>query len=372
MQWQPISRENLFGNKIHEIADVIINREFSINHPCLYYGNMGIALFLFQYAWQFDNAKAYEMATNRIKKTMAYIQLQSNTASYALVNNASFTDGLGGIAWGIHCIVASNIVEGISPHYLQTINGPIYKKMIENIRTKGWNSLNEGILSSLYCLTRNDRFSKEYNLKFIYELSSKFNAESPQGISPNNLCGLYRLLKKMALKYHDFIDITGLLNFIEITLYDAKKHILEGHTNLPIKGTDLRDIMTLSDSTLYRNEILYWLQENQDRLLNISERIGTESGLANGLAFTGHVANRLYQELHLDSLKKLSINCFYKLISEATYRDKVTNQEMWLTESQRMYGLHLGLYHGISGIGLSLLSTITNVEPQWDEILYLS
>ena len=45
---------------------------------------------------------------------------------------------------------------------------------------------------------------------------------------------------------------------------------------------------------------------------------------------------------------------------------------MWLTESQRMYGLHLGLYHGISGIGLSLLSTITNVEPQWDEILYLS
>lgn len=144
------------------------------------------------------------------------------------------------------------------------------------------------------------------------------------------------------------------------------------HTNLPIKGTDLRDIMTLSDSTLYRNEILYWLQENQDRLLNISERIGTESGLANGLAFTGHVANRLYQELHLDSLKKLSINCFYKLISEATYRDKVTNQEMWLTESQGMYGLHLGLYHGISGIGLSLLSTITNVEPQWDEILYLS
>jgi hypothetical protein len=49
--------------------------------------------------------------------------------------------------------------------------------------------------------------------------------------------------------------------------------------------------------------------------------------------------------------------------------DSATGINLWQTVSQGVYCLHLGLLNGISGIGLALLSTVSDIEPKWDDSL---
>jgi|GEM_PF-5994567 len=96
----------------------------------------------------------------------------------------------------------------------------------------------------------------------------------------------------------------------------------------------------------------------------------TDSNLCQGTSGAGHIYNRLYNYTGDKEFQHASLLFQRATISRAKFEHGKIKYSHFLGNYGRIESS--GLLYGEAGIGLSLLSLITDIEPKWDRCLLLS
>jgi lantibiotic modifying enzyme len=317
--------------KIRMIAEYLYKR--NITDCSLMYGTMGIAIFLFYY-WQWKKQNSfYKKAAELVRS----IFMELNKQIYLYKQNPSeidltFSTGLCGIGWGINHLIKSDFIECDIQETMCMIDAAIYRKMTNGLHSQDKKDFMEALAIGLYAINRDDRLSKEYLCRFIKEwielADQKKQIHFDGFIRGNDRIARY-LWHKITDKYPDIIPSS------------ASRIFYATESKISYHETDI---------------------------LSFKEKISgltVDSGMARGLAATGHQANRRYRQSGSSDFREIAKTCFETLLE----RTIPENNLFWYTASQGLWRQHDGLANGLAGIGLALIATVTDDETTWDECL---
>jgi lantibiotic modifying enzyme len=105
---------------------------------------------------------------------------------------------------------------------------------------------------------------------------------------------------------------------------------------------------------------------------DLDENLVKDAGLCHGTAGIAHIYNRMYQYTHNEKFKDSACYWFDETLKMAYYRNGLAGYKAGRPEKQGGAKNEAGFLEGIAGIGLALISAISNIEPTWDECLLLS
>jgi len=105
---------------------------------------------------------------------------------------------------------------------------------------------------------------------------------------------------------------------------------------------------------------------------DIKENMVIDAGLCHGVSGIMHIYNRGYQTWGHESLKETTLYWADHLLKYAQYPDGYAGYKAWHTEKHGGWQPEAGFLEGITGIGLSIISLISDIEPKWDESLFIS
>ena len=100
----------------------------------------------------------------------------------------------------------------------------------------------------------------------------------------------------------------------------------------------------------------------------------SDSSLCHGTTGLGHLFNRLYQATGVEPFKEEARKWFRQTIKLRNPGSGIAGfSKFGLTEDGEMAELYdPGFIQGTAGIGLSLMAAVTNLEPQWDQVMLIS
>ena len=384
IQWTPILTDAVRDNacrKIDEIAEVIAARNLQHNTYGLMAGNTGIALFLYYY-WRWSGREEYyDKASELILDSMDKITIPLSSSTTPLTIESSFYDGVSGVGWGINHLFTHKFIEGEIGDSMGTVDPWLYRRMIYDLGQSELGFLQGASGIGLYAVGRDDRLSKEYLRRFVAELYGKMMSEpQPADYSVvHGIGGLILLLVKIGAKHPDIQEVPALLNYF--------REQLASH----IRDTLLQKIFPKRMEPGWKDEMLSVLWVSlysrlvdrklcdilMARTIDIyRERISVsgsfDAGLSGGLISAAHIMNRIYRFTGNGEYGEFARMLYEKELNTATFDDPSFGYKMWLTNSDGLYGLHMGLSEGLAGIGLALIAAVSDREPCWDECLMMS
>lgn len=376
MSWNPIFTDTLRDStwqKIHEIASILLQADNT--DPFLMHGDIGDILFLFYYCSETGNEEYYEKATRLffdcIDKQKPLLKTDKDIEPLS-----SFENGLSGFGWCLTHFQAQEITSGEVFDTMGTVDPQILRSMIYHVQNDRYGFLQGASGIALYCLNKPDRFAEEYLNRFVWELykricSNKLNSIDDFSI-PTGLAGLWCVLQKISDKHFRIEYLSDIINCITDILIRQKT----------VELTDKKGIIPGWN----RNEVgLLWtrfqIPQTKSQALEQWVDYGKlyldnddcfESGLYGGNFSLGHLFNRIYQQTGETKFKHFAERFFLKGLQHVNYTEPQTGYDVWNTGINNVYGFHRGLLGGLSGIGLALLSTVSDESPDWDESLLLS
>lgn len=387
IQWTPIltdAAKDKACRKIHEIAEVISTKDLRKNAYGLMAGNTGIALFLYYY-WQWSGKEEYyDKASELILDSMDKITVPLSSSTTPLSIESSFYDGISGVGWGINHLFTHEFIEGEIGDSMGTVDPWLYRRMIYDLRKSESGLLRGAAGIGLYAAGRDNRLSKEYLRRFVTELSGMISTERPFDTVTdysiaNGIGGLILLLVKIGAKHADIKEIPVLLNYFKEGLASHIRDVL-----LPkifperIEPGWKDEMLSVVWVSLYSRLVDRKLCDAlMARSIDIyRERTAAsgafDAGLSGGLISAAHCMNRIYRLTGNKEYGEFARTLYEKEIDAAVFGDPSSGHKMWLTDSDGLYGLHMGLLEGLAGIGLALIAAVSDREPGWDECLMMS
>ena len=115
-------------------------------------------------------------------------------------------------------------------------------------------------------------------------------------------------------------------------------------------------------------EILHYSTNRTDLAKN---RV-IDAGLCHGAAGIAHIFNRMYINTKDKEFKKAADYWYAETLKMANHKESLSGYKAWRSEEYGGWIEYFGFLEGIAGIGLTLMSAISDIEPDWDEILLLS
>ncbi len=97
-----------------------------------------------------------------------------------------------------------------------------------------------------------------------------------------------------------------------------------------------------------------------------------DSSFCHGTSGIGHIYNKAYQYTKDVKYKEASKYWFTKTLELAKFEDGYAGYKTWFGTDNESWKNELGLLTGISGVGLSLISFVSDISPDWDKIFLLS
>lgn len=384
IQWTPILTDAARDNacrKIHEIAEVIASKDLQHNTYGLMAGNTGIALFLYYY-WQWSGKEEYyDKASELILDSIDRMTIPLSSSTTPLTIESSFYAGIGGVGWGLNHLFTHEFIEGEIGDSMGTVDPWLYRRMICDLGQSEPGFLQGASGIGWYAVGRDDRLSKEYLRRFVAELYGKMMSEpQPTDYSvARGVGGLILLLVKIGAKHPDIQEVPALLNYF--------REQLASH----IRDTLLQKIFPKRMEPGWKDGMLSVLWVSlYSRLVDrklcdilmagtidiYRERIAVsgsfDAGLSGGLISAAHIMNRIYRFTGSREYCEFARMLYEKELDSAAFDDSSSGYKMWLTDSDGLYGLHMGLLEGLAGIGLALIAAVSDREPRWDECLLLS
>jgi lantibiotic modifying enzyme len=286
--------------------------------------------------------------------------LEEQSLIYANDNNFDFLHGANGLALYLlrkesNLHLFNEIIE------LLFSKGIIHDDTIKwesvvnfDSRRKGYNlSLSHGISSIIIILSKfiekypnHKRAIELVNLSINYLLSKKNHP---------TLSSLYKFPSYIDSEYDDEqARIQSRLGWCygdmgnAVALYTAGQ-VLKNHN--------------LIDEAL---EIMLHSTKNKD--LNAAG--AKDAGLCHGTAGISHIFNRFYQCTGKLEFKNAALYWLERTLEMATFEDGFAGYKTF--QGQETWKSELSFLDGVAGIGLVLMSTISDVEPKWDNCLLLS
>lgn len=405
MSWKPLESGNKNKlTKLSEIADVLLNKkDQSGENINLLSGKTGEAVFFYYYS-RFTKNKKY-----------ADHGFQLLTEVFEEINNGfsfhTYAGGFAGIGWAIEHLVKNGFLETETTKVLDELDDYLFNCMMDDIKKGNYDYLHGAIGNGIYFLSRSNRKKVDEYLKALINELENLGEEDITG----------------AIKWRSIIDIETNLKGYNISLshgissiivflskaYENKIHkkttlkLLSGAvtyllqqqlnsnkftSSFPSMAIETREpdnsrlawcygdlgigmaLWQAAQSTgnkSWKKKAIEVLLDSTKRK-DLKESMVMDSGLCHGSSGIAHIYNRIYFSTGIKEFKKSSMYWFNETIKMAVHKDGFAGYKTWRSEKLGGWVKNKTLLEGIAGIGLALISALSDNEPKWDECLLLS
>jgi len=406
LKWSKIinKEENtLYIEKVQRIASVLNNH--SPEDFSLLSGAAGQILFHFYHSRVFNNNRSNDKAMELINHIFDHFN--STPLGY------TFSSGLAGIGWLIEFIEQQGFIQCDTDDIIGQLDDLIYNTMIAEIKAGEFDYLHAAGGMVLYYLTRKN------NKKINSYISDYVDHLNDVCIWENDACKWFSAIRLSDGTEENACNLSmshGLASIIAVLNRIYKRNINVGKTEKLISGS-VRYLLSVMQSTdefsSYFPDIVYQKEHKGQTsrmawcygdmgigislldiahtmnnkewetiaikvLLNCTKRRDLEKNhvldacLCHGSAGLAHLLNRLYHKTNLNEFKEAAIFWYSKTIEFANDKKSLSG---FVNVNAEEYGgskEDFGFLVGISGIGLALLSGISDIDPTWDQILLIS
>ena len=409
--WQPIFAQQetvKLKAKLNEIADILLNKTTSEKDKKkgigLIGGITGEAVFLFYYAKYTQDMKYYDKALELI--TDVFDTINEGFAYH------TFAAGLAGVGWAVEHLVQNDFIEADPDEILEDIDAYIHKAMIMDIQEKGnYDFLHGATGSAVYFLSRlaNENAGK-FLAEYVAELEKVSEKEDEGAIKwrsvlnieegsegynlslSHGLASIIAFLAKTNLhSVHKEKSETLLKGSIKYML-DHSLDIGKFHSNFPSwiqEGEPLtpsrlawcygdlgigislyQAAVSIKDKELETRAVEIMLHAAKRR--DLKENAVVDAGLCHGGAGIAHIFNRMYHYTGIEEFKDTARYWFNATLGLATHEGGFAGYKAWHTEKYGGWVSDGGILEGIAGIGMAIMSAISEIEPHWDRCLLCS
>lgn len=367
-------------------------------------GKAGIALF---WAYYSRFSKSVELE-NMLSPIISEI-FQGIRQSYV---SPTFASGLAGIGWMIEQLNQNDFIEIDTDSILDSFDEVLYPMMLKMMTTGDYDYLHGALGIGLYYLNRK---SNPKSTLFITELVNELDKHTehfPQGITwesrllrgENEMIynlslshGIASIISVLSSFYQANIDcerisnlVKGAVNFLLANKNDLKSSIYIFPTYIE-KKLNSKDnsgrlawcyndlgisIALLKAGMIFNNE--YWKQEAINILLhttNITDWNDAkveDAGLCHGCTGIAHIYHRSFKYTGIEKFKDSAIYWFEQSLKMADFKDGLAGYKC--VKPKKFGGIcdEYGFLEGIAGIGLAMISAVSDIEPEWDNALLLN
>ncbi|MCD4794095.1 MAG: lanthionine synthetase C family protein [Bacteroidales bacterium] len=396
---------NKITDKIHQTAKILSDKKLLTDNSSILGGNTGISLFHFYYSKIFQNEESNNIAYDIITKTFENI---SKGFSYH-----TFAGGLAGVGWLIEFLEQNDFLECSTDETIGELDDYLYNLMINEIKSENYDYLHGASGIALYFLKRKksekiiqylseyvdllaDIAIKEENrIKWISDISIDDNTkEKVYNLSMSH--GIASLISVMSKLYAQNINkektktlLEGAVNYLLYQEQDTNQYYSYFPSSIKIKNQkketsrlawcygDLGISVALWNASKVlenkdmENKALEILQYSAGRKDLIKNSV-VDAGLCHGAAGIAHIFNRMYRNTKQPEFKEAANYWYAETLKMANHKDSLSGYKAFRTEKYGGWTEEFGFLEGIAGIGLALMSSISDIDPAWDEILLLS
>jgi lantibiotic modifying enzyme len=409
MKWRSIVDEKdakPYREKLSEIADVLLKNTGKLNNNIgIMGGKAGIVLFLFYYARMTREEKYVDFAHQLINEMFDEINNEASIHTLA--------GGLAGVGWMMEHLVQNDFVEADTDEILESLDPFLHKAMIYDIEQGNYDFLHGALGCGAYFYSR---LAKKESEGYLHELvdhldklkqtfadkngaiawRSQLDPEKgTEGFNlslSHGLASIIAFLAKLLDKQIYTEKVSPLLEGAVRYMLSYQLDITKFQSNFPSWITDdytpahSRLAWCYGDlgigSTLWQAAKSAGNKEWEDAAVktllhstgrkDLKENIVIDAGLCHGSAGIGHINNRMFQQTGIVPFKETAVYWLEQTLKMATYQDGYAGYKVWHTERYGGWLAEPGLLEGIAGIGLMMISMISDIEPRWDRCLFLS
>jgi lantibiotic modifying enzyme len=394
--------KNEIINKIKEIGDCLL--QYSDSNIYLMGGKTGVVLFWAYYSRFSDSVNLKETLIPLVSEIIQGIRTEKVKPSFA--------EGLAGIGWAFEHLKKEGFIELDTDSIIGCLDDFLFPYMMRYVHTGDYDYLHGALGFGLYYLNRSSNpKTKLYIIELVDELEKK-GIFSPDGIAWESKLylegnekgynlGLSHGLSSIVSVLNNFnrasihsdktlMLVTRAINYllgkkhdVKYTGYSYPAWITENESHQMDVGrlawcyNDLGVSMALWQAGQTFNK-LSWKQEAIKVLLSTTEitdwkkaRVN-DACLCHGSAGIAHIYNRAYKNTGIEKFKESSIYWFEQSLKMARFDDGAAGFKFFRPPEYGGMEKKYGLLEGIAGIGLAMISAVSNIEPTWDKALILS
>lgn len=411
MTWEILIKDEAaepYKQKLAEIAEYLMEKAEPAGNPGLMGGDIGLALFFFYYAKFTDDDKYAEYGVNLISEVFDAINDEEKPFTYH-----THAGGLAGIGWCVEHLAQTGFLDADTDEILEALDPYIHRAMMYDIGNGNYDFLHGAVGNGTYFLSRlSNPKAKDYLVELVDKLDEIAQRDDDGAIKWQSVLNREDGTEGFNLSLsHGIAAIIAFLGkVVEAGIHVEKtSHLLEGavkyllkyrsakwsETNLhfpswiPLEGEvpegsrlawcygDLGIGVALwhTAKSVGNKE---WEKIAVEALESTTTRIdaqkaGTvDAGLCHGTTGNMHIFNRAYQYSGKDVFKKTALIWADYTLKFATHEDGAAGFKAWHTEKYGGWKAEIGFLEGAAGIGLALISMISDIESKWDRVLYIS
>jgi lantibiotic modifying enzyme len=409
MKWQPILNERLqktAAEKITEIANTLADEKnlFEKDKIGLINGRAGVALFFFYYA-RFARC---ESSHNRAQEILTEVfDILSGEHDFH-----SHTSGLAGIGWLVEHLVRGDFLDAATDEILADADAVLYPLMIDHIKEGKYDFLHAAVGHAVYFLSRLPNLrAGEYLEHFVNVLESismkdqeggikwqdhfslgshaktVFNLGMAHGI-PAIVVFLAKMIKSGIAVEKSLRLLNGAVEYILRQALDREKYgcffpdrVIEGEfptqTRMGWCYGDPGVAMALwlaaqaAGNREWERKAVEVFVYGAGRRPPEAHKVA-DATMCHGTAGVAHIYNRLFHHTGMEIFKETAQYWFRCTFKMAVFADGLAGYKKQVSREKGDWANSACVLDGIAGIGLALIAAVSDIEPAWDECLFLS
>lgn len=401
MNWKPIITDSALRNrlciKIDEITEAIINTN-TIEPEGLLTGSTGLCIY-------FAALKEYKKDHRFDDFIEHFLKSSFDSINQGAINSGTFCSGISGIMWALNYLEKENFLE-IDFDYSEII--PTLELDFERLCSENNYDFLHGSTGIIYFLSKLEYEHKQKNLNYYLD-----NLEQSGEQNDNEIKWISELLySKGNSKKIWNLSLSHGISSIIIVLVELymqnpsneriKKLVIKSINFLISQKRTSSDYISMFPSYIDETEItdnsrLGWCYGdmgnaiaigkvgqvmNDKRLLQMSVDIMLHSanrkldssmvidpGLCHGSIGIAHMFNRYFQATKNKAFQDASI---YWINQTLNFENNIGIAGFQAHRGDEGFVNTKCVLDGIAGIGLALISMVSNVEPRWDRCMLIS
>jgi len=137
-------------------------------------------------------------------------------------------------------------------------------------------------------------------------------------------------------------------------------------------GAALYQAGVLADNPKWKAEALKVLKHSASRR-DLEVNSVFDASVCHGAAGVAHIFNRMFQYTREEEFKDATLYWLKQTMDFALFDDGIAGFKVWHgREADGKWVNDLNMLSGVAGVGLVLLSAVSDIEPGWDQCLLLS
>ncbi|PKQ63551.1 hypothetical protein BZG02_09270 [Labilibaculum filiforme] len=404
MDWEKIPELNRtkIESKLSQFEEILISqKEVYESGQGLMGGKLGVALFFLYYAKLTDKQEPYDFGLELISKVFDDINNGFNFHTHA--------SGLAGIGTSLTLLTEADLLDADLNEILDGLDEYLYTLMISEIKNGNYDFLHGAVGLGFYFLKRKTNDSKKYLAEFIKELnkiaikdeegtrwiSVLDHKKQTKGFNISLSHGLASIIAFLSKVYSAGIVkdktselLSGSVKYLLNQQQDTSENISNFPSYVCETETSAYSRLAWCYGDLGIGIALYvaglnannedWKEKAIEVVLHSTKRREekvsgvVDAGICHGAAGNAHIYNRMYNYTQRNEFQEAAKYWFEETLQMAKYNDGLAGYKVWKTPEHGGLQNEYGFLEGIAGIGLVLISAVSNIEPKWDECLFLS